>query len=179
MSTSSRAPASAAMRPAWLAVRCPYSRASDASVSANVDSQTSMSAWSASANAASHSRVSMMNAKRWPRLGSLTSSRVTGRPSATRLPSRCSRPMSGPVMPSAASRSGSIRRPSGSSSRYPKVGALCDSGRASSRNAAAAASMVAAAAEPSGTTGHSRRLSTSRNSAACRSRSKTGWLCPG
>ena len=167
------------MRPAWLAVRCPYSWASAASVSANVDSQTSMSAWSASANAASHSRVSMMNAKRWPRLGSLTSSRATARPSATRLPSRCSRPMSGPVMPSAASRSGSIRRPSGSSSRYPKVGALCDSGRASSRNAAVLAGQRMAGTGPAATTGHSRRLSTSRNSAACRSRPKTAWLCPG
>jgi hypothetical protein len=57
------------------------------------------------------------NANRWPRLGSLTCSTVTRRSPATRRPSRCSRPTSGPVMPKAASLSGSIRRPSGSTSR--------------------------------------------------------------
>src|ERR1700733_3126522 len=67
------------MRPAWLAVRCPYSRARAASVSAKVDSHTTMSAPSASSKAASHSRVSMMNANRWPGLGSLTWSSVTRR----------------------------------------------------------------------------------------------------
>ena len=121
------------MRPACPAVRCPYSRASAASVSANVDSQTTMSARSASANAASHSRVSMMNANRWPGLGSLTCSTVTSRPSRARRPRRCRRPTSGPAMPSAASFSGSIRRPSGSVRRYPTVGTLCDSFLASRR----------------------------------------------
>ena len=100
MSTSSRARDSAAIRPACPAVRCPYSRASEASACAKVDSQTSMSAWSASSNAPSQSRVSMMNANRWPGLGSLTCSRLTRPCAARRRPSRCRRPISGPAIAS-------------------------------------------------------------------------------